>query len=336
MYKHRRKIWICIAIILFTFLGCDSYKGYLASIVPKEIHYYVDEFLEESFADITDNESIHLKYNLLQSEESSNANIILTSDFTKINDKAKYDILATSPLIMAMKNSKDLNNFRTANTKYGWLSTVSININNDKTDFIKCDFKKVFDVVISGGDWSDLGGPDEEIKIYCPDLKTQDGQIFKEFLFQIINVKETEIEKFFSSSNVIQADVISRIQELENNIPSNELYIAFERDFLEYIYNFEKNNYDLNLSFIYPEKFISQAIYLQYNDVEEELIETLAKDYFDFSELEGHYGFDSYFYNNRYYREFKTNEFINSEKFEKYNFQKGIDAFGNKIYIKIN
>ena len=108
-----------------------------------------------------------LNYNLLKSEDSSKANIVLTSDFNKINAQSEYDILATSPLIMAMKNSNDLKNFRITNTKYGWLSTVSININKDKTDFIRCDFKKVFDVVVLGGDWSDLGGPDEEIKIYC-------------------------------------------------------------------------------------------------------------------------------------------------------------------------
>ena len=335
MYKHRRKIWICIAIILLSCLGCDSCKEYLASIVPKDIYYYVDNSLEESFANIIDNESIILNYNLLKSEDSSKANIVLTSDFNKINAQSEYDILATSPLIMAMKNSNDLKNFRITNTKYGWLSTVSINIIKDKTDFIRCDFKKVFDVVVLGGDWSDLGGPDEEIKIYCPDLKTQEGQSFKEFLLQIIKVKESEMEKFFSSSNVIQTDVISRIQELENNIPSNELYIALERDFLEYVYNFEKSDDNLNLSFIYPEKFISQTIYLQYNEVDETLIEILAKDYFDFSELEEHYGFESYFYQNRYYRDFETNGIIDSERFKNYNFPKGIDKFDYNVQIII-
>lgn len=335
MYKHRWLIWIWIAIVLFTCFGVDSYEQYKESIVPKDIYYYVDEYLKESFADITDINSLHVKYNFLQNEEPSEANIILTSDFTKINAQNDYEILGISPLIIAMKNSKDLNNFRTANTKYGWLSTVS-KINNDKSDSISCDFKKVFDVVVSGGDWSDLGGADEEIKIYCPDLKTQDGQAFKEFLLQIINVKESEIEKFFSSSNVIQTDTISRIQELGNNIPSNELYIAFEKDFLEYVYNFEKSNDNLNLSFIYPENSIVQAIYLQYNEVDEELKEALAKDYFDFSELEGFYGFNSYFYHNRYYRYFETNEIIDSERFANYNFQKGINTFNYKIDIKIN
>lgn len=336
MYKHRWLIWIWIAIVLFSCIGVDSYEQYKESIVPKDIYYYVDEDLKESFADITDNESILLKYNLLQSEELSNANIILTSDFTKINSKAEYDILATSPLIMAMKNSKDLNNFRTANTKYGWLSTVSININNDKTELIKCDFKKVFYVVVSGGDWSDLGGADEEIKIYCPDLRTQEGQTFKEFLFKQFEFEEIQIEQFFSSSNVIQTDVISRIEELENNIPSNELYIDLEKDFLEYVYNFEKSNDNLNLSFIYPEKIISQAIYLQYNNADEALKEELAKSYFDFSELEDHYGLDEYFYENKFYRDITKWEYCYSEKFEQYNFQKGINALGNKIYIKIN
>lgn len=335
MYKHRQKIWVCIAIILFVFLGFDSHEKYVASIVPQDIYYYVDESLKESFADITDNESILLKYNLLKSEELSNANIVLTSDFTKINNQKDYEILGKSPLIMAMKNSSDLNNFRTANTKAGWLNTVS-KINNNNSDSIKCDFKRVFDVVIAGGDWSNLGGADEEIKIYCPDLKTKEGQLFKEFLLQIINVKENEMKKFFSSSNVIQTDVISRIEELENNIPSNELYIAFEKDFLEYVYNFEKSKDNLNLSFIYPEKLIAQAIYLQYNEVDEELKEALAKDYFDFSELEGFYGFNSYFYHNRYYRYFETNEIIDSERFANYNFQKGINTFNYKIDVKIN
>ena len=144
------------------------------------------------------------------------------------------------------------------------------------------------------------------------------------------------MEKFFSSSNVIQTDVISRIQELENNIPSNELYIALESDFLDYVYKFEADNSNLNLSFIYPEHVIFQAIYLQYNNVDEEFQEYLAKDYFDFSELEGHYGVNNYFYSNKYYRDFKENEYADSERFERYNFQKGISTFEYKIYVKID
>ena len=89
MYKHRRKIWICIAIILLSCLGCDSCKEYLASIVPKDIYYYVDNSLEESFANIIDNESIILNYNLLKSEDSSKANIVLTSDFNIINAQSE-------------------------------------------------------------------------------------------------------------------------------------------------------------------------------------------------------------------------------------------------------
>ena len=142
------------------------------------------------------------------------------------------------------------------------------------------------------------------------------------------------MEKFFSSANVIQTDVISRIQKLENNIPSNELYIAFEKDFLEYVYNFEKSNDNLNLSFIYPEKYISQTIYLQYNEVDEKLIETLSEDYFNFSELEGHYGIKSYFYQNMYYREFETNVIIDSERFLiKITTNNGVDTIkGSGVY----
>lgn len=335
MYNHRRKIWVCIAIILLFFLGFDSHQKYLTSIEPQDVYYYVDESLKESFADITDNESILLRYNFLQSEELSNANIVLTSDITKINTQNDFEVLGTSPLIMAMKNSSDLNNFRTANTKAGWINTVS-KINNNESDSIKCDFKRVFDVIIAGGDWSNLGGADEEIKIYCPDLKTQEGQTFKKFLLQIVKVNETEVKKFFSSPNVIQTDVISRIEELENNIPSNELYIAFESDFLDYVYKFEADNSNLNLSFIYPEHVIFGAIYLQYNNVNEELQEYLANDYFDFSELEGHYGVNNYFYLNKYYRNFKENEYTNSERFQNYNFQKGISTFEYEIYVKID
>ena len=74
---------------------------------------------------------------------------------------------------------------------------------------------------------------------------------------------------------------------------------------------------------------------MQYNEVDEKLIETLSEDYFNFSELEGHYGIKSYFYQNMYYREIETNVIIDSERFENYNFLKGIDKFDYNVQIII-
>ena len=45
---------------------------------------------------------------------------------------------------------------------------------------------------------------------------------------------------------------------------------------------------------------------------------------------------NNYFYLNKCYRDLEKNEYADSERFEKYNFQKGITTFEYKIYVKID
>ncbi|MGN1298438.1 MAG: hypothetical protein ACI4UE_00415 [Candidatus Scatovivens sp.] len=298
---------------------------YKNSIVKTEVAAYVDDEYKQIIEYMTQKKKISKKYNFSFLEDSKESEMTLTSDFDKIDSSKKYSVLGYSPLVFLMKNSKDLNNFLTSNTKEGFLISES-KIKNKETDVINCNFNKIVDTVIAGGDWSDLGGADKEIKIFCPRLDTMEGKLFREFLILSYNngSKETNMEieekinNFFASPNVSQIDVMSKLSKL-TSVPENELYVVFESDILQMLFSLSVT---LDVSFIYPEVTVVKQVYFQgKNEILEELYELFSKgdNWGNISSI------SSYLYRDLCYKTERYNNFNTT-----YNVQGGVNTFDTK------
>ena len=84
-----------------------------------------------------------------------------------------------------------------------------------------------------------------------------------------------------------------------------------------------------DISFIYPQTCILREIYLQYSDIDEDLVEELESCHIHGGIL--HYCMNCYFYEYKYYRSGENHEIWESDKFKKYyNIQTGINTFDMK------
>ena len=193
---------------------------------------FEEQYKKKSFA----------KYYAYEETSTANADLIFTSDINSIDIEKDYSVEAYSPLVICFKDTKDLNNSLKSKTKQGFLTCNDTKIRNEITDEVNCDFKRVINAVLNGQDWSDLGGTDHKITIYCPTSDTVEGRLFYEFLLIIINdgkyptsniaeIKELA-DQFLDSSNVIQTDVASKIDKLGTSLEYGDIYILFESSLL--------------------------------------------------------------------------------------------------------
>ena len=252
---------------------------YIYSIIYRDNHIQKADFsiclnedTENFFKDEFDEKSkLYKYYNYTISSNPEDSDLILTSDINAINTKKNYSVKGYSPLIICLEDSKDLNNYLKSKSKKGFLTcNSSSKIKNTSSDEIVCDFSIIINAVLEGKNWSDLGGNNDKIKIYCPLENTVDGNLFYQFLLITINDGRypkdnlTEIEEkantFLNSSNVIQTDVADKISKLGDSSIGNDIYCLFEEDFLS------AANSEADISIAYPAVTVSKNIYLQFNN----------------------------------------------------------------------
>lgn len=217
--------------------------------------------------------SFYKYYNYDITTDSKNSDFIFTTDFSSIDSTKDYSVEGYSPLVVCFKDTKNLNNYLKTTTKKGFLTcNNSSKIKNNITDNITCDFNRIIDVVVNGEDWSDLGGEDKKITIYCPDINTVDGNLFYKFLLITINngkyptdnlvQVEEKANTFLNSSNVVQTNVVSKIEKLGTSVQENDIYILFESDLLVAA----GSNPDICIT--YPQLTVIKEIYLQFNNID--------------------------------------------------------------------
>lgn len=202
-----------------------------------------------------------------------NSDVIFTSNIVQINKSQKYSVEGYSPLVICLKDTKNLNNYLKTITKQGFLTcSSSKKIKNSSSDEVFCDFAKIIDTVIDGGDWSNLGGEDKKITIYCPEPNTLESKLFYDFLLITINNGKyptdtlEEVKKkadlFLNSSNTIQTDVCSKISKLGGTLQEEDIYVLFESDLLT------ATKGEGEICVTYPETTVIKQLYLQYNNPE--------------------------------------------------------------------
>lgn len=313
-----------LSLVLIIVFGIGSCNYRNNSIVKEKITFYAENDIrkesEKMFSDSTLQKYFDIQF---VDDAKGEVDFILTQDISNINQEKDYKNIGYSPLICLMKDTKDLNNLLTSNTKQGFLIS-SKKINNNKDDKIKCDFSKVIEVVVSGGDWSDLGGSDKEIKIYCPDLKTTDGKLFKEFVYLTLNngskeinkEVEAKVDKFFASSNVVQTDVVEKLKMLGTKPLDTDIYIMFEEEYLSYRYDNRESEEERCLTMIYPDTTIVKNTYFQSNIEKEKITDKFttyhyyAHCYYRATDMS--YGDECRLYDSEYFYYCNTQEGINA------------------------
>lgn len=265
--EARQRIFIIFALLLIFVMTFVQLKIANDAIEKKAITICADEDCEKPAEKITKKrKALKRYYTFTYSDNAKKADVIITSDFSKINSSNKYEIVGHSPLIFVMKQSPELNKYSITESKKGWLISKE-DIKGTKKDVISCDFSRIVDVIASGGNWSDLGGPNKEIKLYCPKLDTVDGQLFKSFLLLTLNEgrpepDETVVEKvdaFFNSLNVHQVTT----NHIPEEMPDDEIYVMFEKDVIREL---KKYSDAIEVSLIYPEVTIEKLVYFQAAD----------------------------------------------------------------------
>ena len=333
--KVRYFILFITAIICIVAVDIEDIKVYVQTFeetLSTPATVFVDAELKSDFKEIADYK-LDFWYELSFSNDYKNSDIILTSYIDKINKSKDYEVVAYSPLIIAMNNTEELNNYLISKNEKGFLISEE-GIKNKSSDQINCDFKKIVEAIIANQNWTSLGGSEnKEIKIYCPSLQTRDGELFKEFLIRIYNngsktsneeINE-KIQKFFNSPNVIQTDISEKLELLNYNLSSNEIFIGFEYEFIDClgVYNASDESSD-GISFIYPNTTILKQIYAQCNKEDEKLKERVLANS-TWSDAKGMY--NHFFYNKHYRTSEKPDKLYYSST--DYNVQVGISTFEN-------
>lgn len=256
-----------------------------------------------------------------------NADLVFTSDIDLIDTKQNYSVEAYSPLVICFKDTNDLNSSLKSKTKQGFLTCKDTKIRNTTSDAVNCDFKRVINAVLNGQDWSDLGGTDQKITIYCPTSDTVEGKLFYAFLIITINdgkyptsnvgeIKEMA-DKFLASPNVIQTDVASKIDKLGSSLEYGDMYILFESSLLA------SANQSADICVTYPEVTVVKQLYLQYRNSE---IEEGVSKQFDKNDLT-HYSLSAGLYYEEFYRTKNNTSLYYPDNVKYFNTQDGFNNY---------
>lgn len=148
--KKRIIFWIISLIIAFSFQGVLQYQKNKPKettkkeATKKNLYLYNDSIDEKKIKNKFESSSLNTKYKLKFTDDSREADGIITNNLDKLNAE-KDDIIVNSytPLVIAMKNSHELERY----VEEGIL-TAKEGINNSVKDEISINFKKVIDTVI--------------------------------------------------------------------------------------------------------------------------------------------------------------------------------------------
>lgn len=272
--KHRLIILFVFTItfIIITFIITPFKTD--QNLQKTDLSICLDENTKEIFeTQFEETKKLYKYYNYTVSTDSKKSDLTFTSDISMIDKSKEFSVEGYSPLVICFKDAKNLNNYLKTVTKQGFLTcSSSKKIKNTSSDVINCDFSRIIETIINGGDWSDLGGEDKKITIYCPEPNTLESKLFYDFLLITINkgkyptdnleeIKE-KADLFLSVSNTIQTDVCSKISKLGGILQEEDIYVVFESDLL----SSTKGKGDICVT--YPETTVIKQLYLQYNNLD--------------------------------------------------------------------
>lgn len=271
-FKTQRLLILSITfVVILIVVGIYSGVYHSNHIEQTSISVCLNEDTRNIFEEQYEKKSFSKHY-VYEESTAYNADLVFTSDINLIDTKQNYSVVAYSPLVICLKDTNDLNSSLKSKTKQGFLTCNDTKIRNTSSDEVNCDFKKVINAVLNGQDWSDLGGTDQKITIYCPISDTAEGKLFYEFLLITINdgkyptsnmdeIKEIA-DQFLDSQNVIQTDVASKINKLGSSLEYGDMYILFESSLLS------SANLSADICVTYPEVTVVKQLYLQYRNTE--------------------------------------------------------------------
>lgn len=268
-----QRMWLLSIIFVVMLIMVGIYSGvYHANHIKQtSISVCLNEDTRNIFEEQYEKKSFSKHY-VYEEATAYNADLVFTSDINSIDTKQNYSVEAYSPLVICLKDTNDLNSSLKSKTKQGFLTCKDKKIRNATSDEVNCDFKRVINAVLNGQDWSDLGGTDQKITIYCPISDTMEGRLFYEFLLITINdgkyptsnvdeIKEMA-DQFLASPNIIQTDVASKINKLGSSLEYGDMYILFESSLLA------SADSSADICVTYPEVTVVKQLYLQYRNSE--------------------------------------------------------------------
>lgn len=275
-YKNLRVFVLSIVLIIgIVAAGIYSNIYKYSNIVKTSFKVCLNTDTEDIFEEqFNDKKDFNRYYDYEIKTGSNEADFVLTSDINQIDLSNEYTVEAYSPLIICLKDSGNAKNYLKTNTKSGFLTCNdgAKKIKNSSNDSITCDFSRIIEVILKNGDWSDLGGEDKKITIYCPEADTVDGELFYKFLLITLNggkYPENNFEeislkaqKFLDSPNTVQTDVSSKIAKLGKELKEEDIYILFESDLLK------TASSEAEILVTYPELTVIKQVYLQFNNKE--------------------------------------------------------------------
>lgn len=286
-YREIRQFILFIILvigIIATLIYSQIYKN--SNIVKESFKVCINNDTKEIFEyQFNDKKKFYKYYDYEISSIPNEADFIFTSNIDEINTESEYTIEGYSPLIICLKDTENAKNYLKTNTKSGFLTCNddAKKIEDSSTASIICDFRRIIDVILKNGDWSDLGGEDKKITIYYPTADSVEGKLFYEFLLITLNngkYPESNLEEiklkaqeFLDSPYTVQTDVSSKLSKLGDEVQENDIYILFESDFLK------AANREAEILVTYPELTVIKQLYLQFNNVElQDKIQSILKD----------------------------------------------------------
>lgn len=309
----KKRLTLLIILLVLSIITSIIYAviDYDSKIVKSDFTVCLNDDTKEAFKSQFDSKNEFYKYyNYKTSSTSKNSDFVFTSNIEAVDTTRDYTVEGYSPLVVCLKDTKNLNNYLKTTTKEGFLTCSSSDkIKNSSSDVITCDFSRIVEAVLNGEDWSNLGGEDKKITIYCPEPNTVSGNLFYEFLLITINngkyptdnleqIKE-KADMFLSASNTIQTDVKSKINKLGAVLQEEDIYVLFESDLLSVTEGKEE------ISVIYPELTVIKELYLQYknSDLQEPINKAFESGYWLNNEF-SYVLHKDYFYRNSEYLDF--------------------------------
>ena len=266
--KKRIILWVIFLAISVVYIAFNEYQKSLPveNTPTNKLYIYNDVSSESLVKKAFDKTELSSKYTAEFKDDSDDVDIIITKNTAKLmEDEDKIISTSYTPLIICMKNSKNLQKYQ----KSGLLIS-SNDIDNSVQDAITIDFKKLIDAVINGDNWSVFGGEDNDFKIIVPEEDSVEGKIFYNFLLVTINngnypsnkedldsAKETANEFLKSCEKLPNA--INELKKI-NSINATDIYVLFESDFIKSSIWDQKK---LDISVVYPKVTLVRHIYMQ-------------------------------------------------------------------------
>ena len=280
--KNRFMIYGILLVIAFGYIGLSNVITDKIETKRTKLLVYNDVASDSEVKNII-NQNSRLSKKIDFCDKSDNAEKKKKKSSKKINKDLEISSSSYTPLVVCMKNSKQLIKYQ----EKGLLAATS-EITNSPNDEITINFEKIINAVIDKKNWSEFGGEKTDIRIFIPDKDTLEYDIFKKFLITTINggifpsdeekfeeVKK-KAEKFLNSSNCIQKENIYHELSKINSINSNDIYILFEADLMNSSIWSQKK---LDIAIAYPKVTLVKHLYIQENSEENlnSAIEELTK-----------------------------------------------------------